>query len=160
MALDNSWTKDYEECSMRALMDATDKDEVLRRIEYFYGSEKNEQFRKLYDLLLTLPVEKNKNDFTLYIWVFERVGGTNITRLDDYKESEDSHRPEELYFDVYALDEFYDNDIVYSIVATRYKKFLGYCYSEYTYEKFSKESMLAHFLWELCRDDFNENRAL
>lgn len=149
----------YEEGTIRGLIAATEQGDVLSRIEHFYGPEKNEQFKQLYELLLTLPVEKNKNEMTLYIWVFERIGERGCRRIEDYNEQDDTHRPDELYFDVYALDEFYDDDIVYSICATKYRKFLGFYFSEYTFANFTKESMLAHFLWALCRDDFDERRA-
>ena len=156
----NPNTEVYEEGTIRGLIAATDPEDVLARIEHFYGPAKNEQFRKFYELLLTLPVAKNKNEMSLYIWVFERVGESGCKRLPDYDEHDDTHSPDELYFDVYALDMFYDDDIVRSICATNYQKFLGYYFSEYTFSTFTKESMLAHFLWALCRDDFDESRAI
>jgi len=147
--------------AVKDLITQIDYADVQKSIERYYGSEKNEQLKKLYELLIDLQPAENKDGLTLYIWTYElydHYGLRYSRRIDDYNEVEDDYKPEDLRFDVYGLEDSYDDDLVYSIRSAGYKNFLAYYVAETTAGRFTKESLLAHFLWELGRDGFDESR--
>ena len=146
--------------SIKDLIDEIEYTDVQKSMERYYNADKNEQFRKLYELLRTLSPQENKDSMTLDIRVFERVGGRNNKRIEEYNEHSDERDGKKLYFDVYGIDDFYDNDLVYSICRVSYNRFLGFYVNINAFKEFTKASLLAHFLWALCEDDFDERRAL
>jgi hypothetical protein len=81
-------------------------------------------------------------------------------RVWDFRELDyESRRNTIRAFSVYGVDMYYDNDIKYSYsgLARRgqkeYEDYLGFYIEDETMEGFSKESILAHLLWDFCKYD-------
>jgi hypothetical protein len=142
-------------------------EDAWERIEMYYGdsdtfdAQKREQLAKAYEQLRSLDAGPNEDEMTLWIWVYIEGGTyTNMTapRVWDFRESDyESRRNIIRAFSVCGVDMHYDNDIRYSYSGSAqwgrkaYENYLGFYIEDETMEGFSKESILAHLLWDFCK---------
>ena len=122
-------------------------DDVIRKVELFYGSEYVEKIECLLIQLSEMEPHEDSKVLTIFI--------------DAYVESDDEIEPvnefdendENVIYDIIAYSD--TDEEPYSIEAVEKEDFLNYNISDETLSRFSNASILAHCLWDASAFSFD-----
>jgi len=119
---------------------------VLQRLHQYYADIINindYSFSLLYERLKMLEFTENNNNMSICISVFKK-SNSNLEHFSEYDECKTDFPIEQLYFDVCVTEDGFD--LAYSPSALEHSEFLSCHINDETLQKFTKESLLAHFL--------------
>lgn len=132
------------------LLHLCDINDVLNKISLHYGNTELKKYENLYNDLLNNKELIEAEEITyIHISAYE-LGDEDDILLDIFDENDAS-----IVFDVSAFIE--GDNTVYSISSSSYSEFLGYSVDYETLKKYSKESILAHCLYEITAYSFDDN---
>lgn len=123
------------------ILKETGFDEILSKIELFYGSGELEDYKTLYNLLKTVSINSNYQELCIYITAYKESSSGEVISVDSFCEDDTT-----LFYDVSAYD---SADTVYSIASSEYSDFLQYSVDDETIKNYSYSTILAHCFYEL-----------
>lgn len=126
-------------------------EDVEKKIVLYYGDKELDECRKLYQNLKDMSI-KNLLTKDSYIGITARQENGDGT--DPAVDVFDENDPK-IYFDVNGFET--GVELLHSIASLSYEEFLQYGIEEDTLGKFTRESILAHSLWEITSYGFEDN---
>lgn len=101
----------------------------------------DKEYEMFYERLKLLAPLKNEKNMYIYIYAFKDDADGEPERIHNFNEDN-----ELLYFDVSGCE---DEGDIYSLVSSEFSSWLGFFVDNDTLQNMSKESFIAHCLWEM-----------